>query len=252
MKLSLFKLFQFCINFTHSDSPAHFLWAARASVQHWGAGAGPSSLYRRRSYKLLWVTSSTGVLHWAVRNCRCRRVPNPVEPCGSATTGSLRRQRSFSRNSQNMLPGICAATAKNWPKNPKYSTGLRESQKWSSWSQNYGNCKRLKMTFLGKFVLLTEGQYWSVNIFGLCIDTFCACGCAWKDGAEGWVALHYNRPRATSGIHGVAGRVRYRLCQYRGDRKSMPSPCQVADVPLGQLEIKCFNILVSQTTSRIS
>lgn len=80
VKLSLFKLFQFCINFTHSDSPAHFLWAARASVQHWGAGAGPSSLYRRRSYKLLWVTSSTGVLHWAVRNCRCRRVPNP---CGT-------------------------------------------------------------------------------------------------------------------------------------------------------------------------
>ena len=190
MKLSLLKLFQFCINFTHSDSPAHFLWAARASVQHWGAGAGPSSLYRRRSYKLLWVTSSTGVLHWAVRNCRRRRVPNPVEPCGSATTGSLRRQRSFSRNSQNMLPGICAATAKNWPKNPKYSTGLRESQKWSSWSQNYGNCKRLKITFLGKFVLLTEGQYWSVNIFGLCIDTFCACGCAWKDGAEGgWPSI---------------------------------------------------------------
>ena len=36
------------------------------------------------------------------------------------------------------------------------------------------------------------------------------------------------------------------------DRKSMPSPCQLADTPVCQLETKCFNILVSQTTSRIS
>ena len=103
-----------------------------------------------------------------------------------------------------------------------------------------------KVCIVDRGAVLVSKHLWFVYRYLLCV---------WvrlKGWCRGWVALHYNRPRATSGIHGVAGRVRYRLCQYRGDRKSMPSPCQVADVPLGQLEIKCFNILVSQTTSRIS
>ena len=51
--------------------------------------------------------------------------------------------------------------------------------------------------------------------------------------------FHYKRPRATSGIHGVASIVRYGLRQYRG----IGSPCQVADALGGTLENNCFNIL---------
>ena len=67
---------------------------------------------------------------------------------------------------------------------------------------------------------MTEQHYWSVKLFGLCIDPFCACGRVWKDGAG--VAPHYKRPRATSGIHGVASSVRYGPSQYW-----IGSPCQV-------------------------
>ena len=175
---------------------------------------------------------------------------NPVEAPPPALSGA----NALSQET----PKICCQ--EYVPQRPRIDQKIQNSPQCSEKAKNDSvdpkkkkNYGRIKITFLRKFVKLTEGQYWPVNIFGLCFDTFCACdGRARKDGAEGWVALHYNRPRATSGIHGVAGRVRYRLCQYRGGRKSMPSPCQVADVPPGQLEIKCFNILVSQTTSRIS
>ena len=118
-------------------------------------------------------------------------------------------------------------------------------------SQNYRNCK--KKLFLRKFGKLTKvniGQSTSL----VCVSIpFVRVGASERMLQRGGWPPHYNRPRATSGIHGVAGRVRYRLYQCRGDRKSMPSPSQVADVPLCQLETKCFNILtqVSQTTDII-